>query len=339
MFKLTTRQAKFVVGALAGLRYQDLAESISNAYRRDPAYQGQSDNERAMRYTVNDSLYQVSRNGVGQGEESFVKERNDVIRAIGLQNPDLQREFGPGSAPANETTLVDTIVDALTGPYVRNVLSWDIITRLRNAVLTHKELSEVKTTLANREKNCIGCGHTFTSGEAVTIINEGYGMALHCVLCSPPTHAPCANKECGRGAPLGKKHRKILKGIGECPTCRTARAAATPNVAPADAQDGGGTEQAVPVDGAAGGGMPGQALGDGNEVARTYTWAHRIIRDDGPVQPTVPTPPNVVGAQRLQTAAQRYIQRIEQERQHRANLAILNDTMPIDLEDFDDGND
>lgn len=92
-------------------------------------------------------------------------------------------------------SVIDTVMDILTTPYSRNVLTGENLRRLKDAILLPSDLSNVAEAL-RRELACVACGKPLVHGEGVTAVDGSQGKVFYCWRCHFPDYAPCTVGGC-----------------------------------------------------------------------------------------------------------------------------------------------
>jgi len=140
-----------------------------------------------------------------------------------------------GSGINADGAAIDEVIHLLRLAYPRNRLDPGTISYLRRLLLSPEEISEVRTSLAQREIHCAACKRRLTSGEMVSlqIPSEGRasldGVALYCVRCNTPEVMASSCVE-NHWQPLPKSLlNKVRKDMeSPCPECATPQPEAAP---------------------------------------------------------------------------------------------------------------
>jgi hypothetical protein len=134
--------------------------------------------------------------------------------------------------PKADATLIDTLVDVLQLPYLRNLITPEMVKSLRRAILVPSEAMGLAERLRKRESGCVRCGHTFRSHEmAVAYRNPGdEGMVFYCHRCIQPDLVACQHQDCNQAVPMRNAYvrKNVSKGI-DCGEHTPAADAANPN--------------------------------------------------------------------------------------------------------------
>lgn len=112
-----------------------------------------------------------------------------------------QLELPTDTTDKHHPTLINLIIDLISGSYSRNVLSGGNLRSLRKAVLFPEELVKVSES-AKRDLACATCGKPFIQGEMATAMMAEDGtnaMIFTCVVCACPTHAACHHRDSSTG--------------------------------------------------------------------------------------------------------------------------------------------
>lgn len=117
------------------------------------------------------------------------------IAQQGLDTPNFEEAFAElvaalrGSETSSASAL-EAVVDILSSPHSRNILSGENLRRLKQAILMPSDLTKVSEAM-KKELSCSFCGKPFVSNEMVTAQDSGGGMVFCCAHCYTPSYSPC----------------------------------------------------------------------------------------------------------------------------------------------------
>jgi hypothetical protein len=126
----------------------------------------------------------------------------------------LSGSSGSSEDRASDGDLIDQLVFILGLPFIRNVLSADVIQDLRRALLIPAEMAPLVERLKTREWSCFRCQHIFVYGEMITIGGDGHEIVLICSRCQRPKLMSCDH--CVRQARFSAKFVKTLGTLVDC---------------------------------------------------------------------------------------------------------------------------
>ena len=119
--------------------------------------------------------------------------------------------------------IVSAIVDAVSQPNARNILSGSTLQTLRNAVLTGEESRKLAGEISSK-RTCAQCGHSFAQHELATVFLDrdpsgSYVNAFTCSNCRLPQLMACSVEKCEQHAEIPPRVKQILEGKERL--CRT----------------------------------------------------------------------------------------------------------------------
>lgn len=123
--------------------------------------------------------------------------------------------------PNHQNDLVDVIANLLQSPKGKIAMSGKMITALREAVLSPRELAKAKAMIHTTQA-CAGCGRAVVDSELVTMRDQ----SPLCYSCLRPSFLSCPQCSMIHGLP-GSVTRILTKVLKECQRC-----AAGPSTAP-----------------------------------------------------------------------------------------------------------
>ena len=124
-----------------------------------------------------------ARAGLLPREEVFIVNEDDYDKIIKSLEDQLSDH------PGSDGDLVDYIADIIMRSDARNILTKDMLRRLRTALLTPRELEKIRIDDLTSHKGCSVCGETLQPGELTTISSGG---TLSCHMCTPVSLIRCA---------------------------------------------------------------------------------------------------------------------------------------------------
>ena len=140
---------------------------------------------------------------------------NDTLDTIATQIDDQL------NAPDYDTDLLDVLYRLLTSPKGKLMMSSSLLTRLRSAILSPREMAGVLAI--NETIACTNCGKTFDTYEMGTIA----GQSVYCSGCSAPCLYACGR--CKKSLAAPGLSRLLTKATKECGCEIKEQVAATPS--------------------------------------------------------------------------------------------------------------
>lgn len=134
-----------------------------------------------------------------------------------------QLDLPENVSESHHPTLINTIVDLLTGSYSKNVLAGSNLKALRKAVLFPDELVKVAES-ARKDLACASCGKSLHNGEVTTAILNEEATVFVCSICQVPALGSCRHRNpqtgayCESSVELDQKLVTKLLGKTDCGT-------------------------------------------------------------------------------------------------------------------------
>lgn len=118
--------------------------------------------------------------------------------------------------PNHNRDMLDLVAELLASTKARLVMSPQLLSKLRSAILNPRELATVQA-LSKESKCCTACYRELVTGEMVSI----HGNDIYCTKCVMPEVYSCGGCNKSLTMPTGI-NRILQKATKECPHCGTA---------------------------------------------------------------------------------------------------------------------
>ena len=167
--------------------------------------------------------------------QPMLEARHEDRNISGILEMDIEALMQSASSahtPA-DITLIEKLVDIIKTPFTRNIITVDMLNRIREALLLPDERAGLAETLASYEYKCGACKRTLHNGEMTTLVqNLGGNPMIACATCHPPVRVACGCPGCNEGVALDKRTLGVLNKPHVCMAHSENPAAEVPETPP-----------------------------------------------------------------------------------------------------------